>query len=472
MQPLVSTSVFPTTGSANAQTLRCPLCQKTVTSDPLGFVECSCGWGGPEDPIESARGLSRKITLIDRRLAGALVRKDLARMAAGKWRPDDLGAPYTALLLLFSTFIYIIVGLLLVGSAALTVKYFLEGGWLGVAVMAIIFLITVTSLFTGRAKAEGETATRERFPALFAALDEVCAKVGAPFPTRVVLLPTAEAFIYQRRPVKRLFRREVVLALGVGALPLLSDVELKAILAHEMAHYGFGHIAFSPYYGRAEVALRNFIEVMLDAIGAHAGNRRRRYFTSIKASDGAGFAAIGVFVVWVVSLPLRLVLILFHLVRMGESRAAEFDVDRAAALAYGPRAFGNGLTGIQVASRTIRGSYSSLRAEMSKRGERNFYAQLRKHYSELPPNILYKLRIDGSREFRSLERTHPTTVDRLRAAYTVPFAPPAGQPFLAPAVALLTPIGEADASSVELALTQRLFDMAASQRQRRGGRRR
>lgn len=394
-------------------------------------------------------------------------------MAAGTWRPDYLGALYTALLLISSTIIYAIVAFLLVGSAALTVKYATEHAWLGVVVMAIIFLITVSSLFVARPKADGVTATRERFHALFAALDEVCAKVGASLPHRVVLLPTAEAYVFQHRPARRMFRREVVLALGAGALPLLRDVEVEAILAHEMARYGFGHIAFSRFYGRAEAALSNFIEAMLEAVGSQTSARQRMYFRrSVRWSSGAGFAYVGALIVVIASLPVRLVLIVFHLIRMAESRAAEFDVDRAAALAYGPQAFGNGLTGLRVAANTIRGSFSSLRGEMSKRGERNFYAQLRRHYSELPPAIIYKLRIDGSREFRSLERTHPCIVDRLRAAYTVPYPMPDAQQPPVPAAALLTPAGEADATSLELALTDQLFDMAASQGKRRGRRRR
>src|SRR5579872_4949406 len=100
MQPhSVGTSVV--TGNVTTQVSRCPLCDKPVAPDPLGFYECSCGWGGPDDPLESARGLSRKITLVDRRWASALVRRDLARMAAGKWQPGQLGVVYTILLLLF-----------------------------------------------------------------------------------------------------------------------------------------------------------------------------------------------------------------------------------------------------------------------------------------------------------------------------------------------------------------------------------
>jgi Zn-dependent protease with chaperone function len=395
-------------------------------------------------------------------------------MAAGKWQPGQLGVVYTILLLLFSTIIYAIVAALLIGSAALTVMYVTQGAWVGVVVLGIIFLITVMSLFAGRRKIEGTTATRERFPRLFAALDDVSAKMGAPVPHRVVLTPLAEAYVYEHHPLHRFFRRELVLGLGAGALPLLSEVELKAILAHELAHYGFGHVAFAAYYGRAEAALRNFIGVLLDAVGAQARTRHRVYRITRRSASGVmgePFSYFGSLIVRIVTLPLEIILIVFHLLRLAESRAMEFDVDRAAALAYGPQTFANGLMSLLVAARTIRGSFTSLRTEMAKHGERSFYAQMRLHYAELPPSVMYKLRIEAVRGFRTLEQTHPCTVDRLRAAYTVPFVPTATPEAPVPAVALLVPSGEADATSVERELTEQLFEMADTQG-RRGGRRR
>lgn len=462
------------TGNVTTQVSRCPLCDKTVAPDPLGFYECSCGWGGPGDPLESARGLSRKITLVDRRWASALVRRDLARMAAGKWQPGQLGVVYTILLLLFSTIIYAIVAALLIGSATLTVIYVTQGAWVGVVVLGIIFLITVMSLFAGRRKIEGMTATRERFPRLFAALDEVSANMGAPVPHRVMLTPLAEAYIYEHHPLRRFFRRELVLGLGAGALPLLSEVELKAILAHELAHYGFGHVAFAAYYSRAEAALRNYVAMLLDAVGTQARSRQRVYTVTRRRASGVmgdPFSYFGSLIVRIVTLPLELVLIVFHLLRMAESRAAEFDVDRAAALVYGPQTFANGLMSMLVTERTLRGSFGSLRGEMAKHGERSFYAEMRRHYAELPPAVIYKLRIEAVRGFRSLEQTHPCTVDRLRAAYSVSFVPTTTPEAPVPAVSLLVPAGEADATSVERELTEQLFDMAATHG-RRGGRRR
>jgi hypothetical protein len=60
-----------TTAGADAipQPKRCPLCGSMVAADPLGLYDCACGWGGPGDPLEHDRGLTRLVARTDRRLA-------------------------------------------------------------------------------------------------------------------------------------------------------------------------------------------------------------------------------------------------------------------------------------------------------------------------------------------------------------------------------------------------------------------
>jgi hypothetical protein len=72
---------------------------------------------------------------------------------------------------------------------------------------------------------------------------------------------------------------------------------------------------------------------------------------------------------------------------------------------------------------------------------RSFYAELRRHYAELPQELISKLRVVAVQEFRSLERTHPITPDRLRAAYMlIGFQPAISEP-PRPAAELLIPRG-------------------------------
>jgi Zn-dependent protease with chaperone function len=394
----------------------------------------------------------------DRPTCGAsLVAHRWWRIAGGA----SLGAGYVALLMFASTVVYLVIGALLMGSAALAVLYVLQSDWFGAGVCAVVTLVAVFSLFEGRSKLRGVEAPRDRFPALAAALDDVSQRVGAPVPHRVVLVPEASAFAFQRRPLRRLFRCELVMGLGAGALPLLSELDLKAILAHELAHYRHGHTAVHLYVWRAEQALRNFIGVLMDAFRVQRGPSR------YVRSSGQFFTVLATLAVVIVMLPISLLLVVFHLLRLAESRSAEFEADRTAMRAFGSQAFVDGLTGLLVASNTMRGARQALYAEMREHQSNNFYAEMRRHYSELPAPVIAKLRIDAVREFRSLERTHPTTSDRPRAAYnggeqlSLPTGP------ARPAVELIVPAGASTADAVESELTAMLFTGAASRRRRR-----
>lgn len=370
-------------GQAVAQS--CPLCGTSVTPDSLGLVECACGWSGADDPLESARGLSRLVTRIDRRFATRSAYADLRKVAADGAALSRVGPLYSAVLFVTSSLVYLVVGAVVAWLAWSAILWSLEGAWLGVFIALVFLALVVVSVFDGQPRLKGVEATRERFPRLFAVLDEVGAAVRAPIPTRVVLLPRADAFVFQHRPIRRCFRRELVLGLGAGALPLMSDVDLKAILAHELAHFGMGHTSLHRYYGRAEALLGGLLQTMFEAVGAQTGsgyNRRYRYRYSTASST---IVLLSTCIVWILSLPLRLILVGFHLLRLAESRAAEFDVDRAAVRAYGPQAFADGLTGLLVARNTIQGAFSALREEMLRSGEGNFYAAMRRHYDQLPP---------------------------------------------------------------------------------------
>lgn len=117
----------------------------------------------------------------------------------------------------------------------------------------------------------------------------------------------------------------------------------------------------------------------------------------------------------------------------------------------------NGLTGLLVARRTFNKSVATLRNEMRRRNSANFYAEMRRHYGELPPNVISQLRVDATTGFRTLANSHPTTPDRLRAAYaTFGVMPPSPAPTM-PAYMLLAPVGASDADAVERELTALLF---------------
>ncbi|HEU4783551.1 MAG TPA: M48 family metalloprotease [Ktedonobacterales bacterium] len=278
-------------------------------------------------------------------------------------------------------------------------------------------------------------------------------------PKRVVLRPGV-AFSIGRR-----LAGGDILHIGAANLPLLSDVELKSLLAHELAHSYKSYTAVHHYCAQAENLLHEFVYGIIEGVtGQSYGAMRRtqqfrpnlRYFRyGGDVSSSVGF--VGLVFTWTFMLPFRLLWSGYHLLRMHESRMAEFAADRAAIHAYGPQAFINGLTGLLVAQRTYFKSGRTLREEMLRHNSGDFYAEMRRHYSELPPQVVSQLRVESTTGFRTLANGRPTTPDRLRAAYaTFGALPPSPAP-TAPAYMLLTLTGAADAEAVEMELTKMLF---------------
>jgi Zn-dependent protease with chaperone function len=152
--------------------------------------------------------------------------------------------------------------------------------------------------------------------------------------------------------------------------------------------------------------------------------------------------------IWIVILPIQLVLGLFHLLQLRQSRTAEYEADRIAVRAYGPEALANELTSVITASNSL--------ARWVVGGD-NLYEALRQHYANLPPATVAQLRAQSTRDFRSLEETRHTPPDRNRAAFLVGVADPARQDEPHPALEMITPAGESDASEIERQLSAMLL---------------
>lgn len=448
------TGVVAGGGITLLQPKRCPLCDATVAPDPLRFYQCSCGWGGPDDPLEHDRGLAKLVAHTDRNLADGQALRDLRRLATRGDAASSLNVLYLSLLLVVATAIYLVVLAVIALGIWLIVTTVLDRTWIGAIVGVILLGPIITALWPHRRMYKGIHVTRERFSALMAALDDVSQRVGVRVPKHVVLWPGDDLSIGRR------LAGGDSLDIGVANLPLLSDVELKSLLAHELAHSYKNYTAVHRYCAQAERLLHEFVYGIIEGVEGQsywARPSKRRYYR--RGGDySAMMGVFGLVFTWTVMLPFRIVWSGYHLLRMHESRVAEFAADRAAIHAYGPHAFINGLTGLLVARRTFYKSGNALRGEMARHNNQDFYAEMRRHYSELPPQVISQLRVEATTGFRTLANSHQTTPDRLRAAYaTFGALPPSPAPTM-PAYMLLVPAGASDAEAVEIELTKLLFN--------------
>ncbi len=452
----------------------CPICGKPTSADQFGFVECVCGWGGPGDPVESVRGASRAFTLLDRRLAGKMARGELARIARKKSVASSGDLLYLALLTIMSTVIYLVIGALFVGSIIWFVQLLMVRAWIGAVLVGIIVLYLYWALFGLPQRIRGIVAPVSDYPRLAAVLAEVAQRVGVKTPRWVILIPGANFSLNRRMLWGRSLFPQVVVGVGAASLAQMNDLEIRAILAYLLAHYRHEHTLIARFFRGAETALFHIIDGMRAGISTNFAFRgvkdgvladspsifriRNSYYTARANTNIAMMAAA--FVLWIVLLPLRLLWFVFHLMRLRQSRANEYEADAAAIEAYGPQSFINGLTAALATAATLRGSRAGIINEMAKRNNPNFFDELRRHYDQLPASILGDIRRNATRDYRSLERSHPITPDRIRAAILLGIPDPVVAQIPQSAAHLLTPAGAADASGVERQLTGILFGSA------------
>lgn len=453
MERQISSSGLVVIAAPAVAVCKCPLCDREVLPDTLGFLECSCGWGGPEDPLASARGLSRMFTLLDRRIANAIARRDLRVIAERKGPPAGDGLVYTLVLLLASTLIHLIMYGALIGLTTVSIQLAMQQAWIGALVAALFAVLFLAAVMHWRGGTQGMQFALSQLPNLETAVREVRERVGGQLPHRVILVPGTRWAVFERHPVRRFFLPERTLILGVGALPLMTLDEAKAVLAHELAHYKYAHTLLYRYIGSAEAEARYIIDLMLEAAGAQRKRIRRRRIRGM----GTGGADLAAFIVWLVALPLAFIWQIFHLLRLADSRHAEFRADAASARAYGAASFVGGLSAV-LATRHMLDDSSMRATAAMERGETSIYAEMRRHIAALPPDVVKNVRFNALYAYRSLENSHPAEPDRVRAALLVSSEmPSAAVAAERPAGELIVPQGQSSVDDIEKKLTRMLF---------------
>jgi heat shock protein HtpX len=156
-------------------------------------------------------------------------------------------------------------------------------------------------------------------PELLALVDEVAAASGARPPDDVFLSIDANAGVTEHGP-----RRRRALVIGLPLLVALDDQQLRAILAHEYAHYAGGDTRAARWTWRTQQALARAMAPLED--------------------DGASWLRKAI------SLPFHLFALVYLRVTAAVSRREEYVADAAAARLYGAGAFADALREVAVTS--------------------------------------------------------------------------------------------------------------------------
>lgn len=307
----------------------------------------------------------------------------------------------------------------------------LAAGYIPIKLVVIVVvggLFTVwglaRSLFARRGKDEdpGQRLPETAAPALWAALREVAAGVGTRPVDDVFITPGTEIAVTERGSTTERLRdrgkRQLIL--GVGVLDGMTDLQLRAVLAHEYGHFSNRDTA------GGNVAAQVRVSLMAAVI-------------RIARGGGAGMLNPG----WQF---LRLFFALFQRVTLGASRLQEALADRFAAAAYGGAVFAEGLR--HVVRRSVQFSAEAnvviQRSQEKSLAIANLYAPV--EAGSVDRNDIEAAIGKAMNDPLTPYDSHPP-IER-RIAWVAHFAAPAGLPAAAPAWSLFP-----DRARLESAMT-------------------
>ncbi len=385
--------------------LTCPECQSPLPSVRQQTPWCECGWSSvPDEQLKLAPTdkIKRKIEQ-DRKRARLLAKIDLRLL---EWLEHPVGR------LLWRLYTLVTLLLCLPFQLAQAIAW---GGTLvllgiGIAHQARGLIFVALSLLGGmglytvltrfRAEPLHLPLNRDQAPDLFAMIDQVAAQVNTAPPHRVFLFLDSNAAIHQKwvwRPRPMLERR---MDLGLLLFEALNVPQMKAVLAHEMAHYAGLDAWLTTLFSGTLEGLSTLIAFLSSA-----------HLLGLLAS-----------------IPLRLYRRLLLWFGFQAIRHQEYMADRRAAEICGPLTVFQGLLHTVAVSIAFHEYLPAMRDMFSSGADRHdFYHQFKEYWTNIQPKNREAIYARAVASFGSVYATHPTYRDRVRALRGLPEPETGGQ---------------------------------------------
>jgi Zn-dependent protease with chaperone function len=120
-------------------------------------------------------------------------------------------------------------------------------------VLAVVLCVAVVTLLRAHRPPEAVVVAPEAEPGLWALVNEVAATVGTRPPDRVRLVAEPNAWVFTARGVRHV-------DVGLPLLVVLDTGQLRAVLAHEMAHHRGGHVPFAATVHRGHELMTGVVD--------------------------------------------------------------------------------------------------------------------------------------------------------------------------------------------------------------------
>lgn len=248
----------------------------------------------------------------------------------------------------------------------------------------------------------GLPRTAEECPRLHQLLAEVAGRVDTDAVHEVYLAPGSSIGVHQegRGPFGMFGVKRRVLTLGLSTLRFLTVDELKAILAHEYAHFSHKDTFYSRFIYQVDLSIHQALNGL--------------------AESGGYFNYVNPFY-WFLFLYYRA----YSVLSAGFSRSREFLADRMASSLYGSDVFASALTKVCTDGTLFEMTMYDGIADLLREGKAfvNMYDAFRsfrdEHLAATDREELYKKLLD---EKASLLASHPTFGERIAAVAALPRA--------------------------------------------------
>jgi Zn-dependent protease with chaperone function len=378
--------------------LTCPECHLILPVTRQRSPWCECGWtsvvGEELLYIKVSEDYRRRLEK-DNRHAHKLAELDTQILKTLETRSGRLRWRSSLIISLLLCAPFYLLPILLWVSLLVGWGYTL---WLGIP--ALIFIASLilggAILFHRLMKTKshappGIEITEQHAPELFAIITEVATRLQVPSVKKVQLYLPALAGIRIQRNWRSAWRPMPLLGLGLLTFYALSETQLKAILAHELAHLQHrDHLASM------------FLDSSLRQLYELAGSQSFLLLLGI----------YGLALRWII----RQYLILLVRTSLHMMRRQEFMADRAAAYAYGRTPFLGGLIEIYVTQKKFNESLPIMVQNITNDlDSHNFFYQFTHQWEALTPAMREAVYARALVENRSVYDTHPSYKDRWRA---------------------------------------------------------
>ena len=277
----------------------------------------------------------------------------------------------------------------------------------------VLLLFMVKPLFVRRRR-DGDvlSLTRADEPRLFEFVARLCRLVGAPEPVRIDVDCRVNASASFRRGLLSLFRRDLVLTIG---LPLAAGLDLRqfaAVLAHE-----FGH--FSQRGGMRMTFLVNAVNVWFARVVYERDEWDRRL--AVASRQGYWLIVLVALLtsacVWLTRRVLWCLMVAGRAISSLMSRQMEFDADQYAVRVSGASAFAEMTRRLPVLAAAEGGAFHDLSTAWTERrlGD-DFPLLVMENERQMPADVRGRVRKADDERRAGWFDSHPTAAARIAAA--------------------------------------------------------